>query len=319
MMRLNSIFKTDTRPSEITPRKVLESRRSWMKYGALSLAGIALPARSEDAVKEKKSPLSFDKQKSKYSTNEEKSSYSDITSYNNFYEFGTGKEDPAQYAHQLNTDGWTVEVVGEVLKPRIFDVDQMMSLAPLEERIYRLRCVEAWSMVIPWLGLPLSKILNEVQPTGNARFVEFVSLHDPEQMPGQRRPSLDWPYTEGLRIDEAMNPLTLLTMGLYGELLPNQNGAPVRLVVPWKYGFKSSKSIVTIRLTEHQPRTSWNHSNPSEYGFYSNVNPNVSHPRWSQRKERRIGEFFKRDTELFNGYSEWVSGMYGGMDLSAHF
>ncbi|MDA0237807.1 MAG: protein-methionine-sulfoxide reductase catalytic subunit MsrP, partial [Proteobacteria bacterium] len=190
---------------------------------------------------------------------------------------------------------------------------------PLQERIYRLRCVEAWSMVIPWIGFPLSKLLDAVRPTGNARYVEFISLHDPEQMPGQRGASLDWPYKEGLRLDEAMNPLTLLTLGLYGEVLPNQNGAPVRIVVPWKYGFKSAKSIVTIKLTEKKPATSWNLANPREYGFYSNVNPHVSHPRWSQRKERRIGEFLKRDTEMFNGYSKWVAGLYRDLDLSKHY
>jgi sulfoxide reductase catalytic subunit YedY len=198
-------------------------------------------------------------------------------------------------------------------------MDDILRLAPIEERIYRLRCVEAWSMVIPWVGFPLSKLLNEVQPTRNARFVEFVSLYDTEQMPGQKSPVLDWPYTEGLRIDEAMNPLTLLTVGLYGEILPNQNGAPVRIVVPWKYGFKSAKSIVTIRLTEKQPNSSWNLANPNEYGFYSNVNPNVSHPRWSQRRERRIGEFLKRDTLMFNGYSEWVADLYRDLDLNKYF
>ena len=219
----------------------------------------------------------------------------------------------------MKTEGWTIQVIGEVHRPQRFDIDQLLRLAPLEERIYRLRCVEAWSMVIPWIGFPLSKLLDAVQPTGNARYVEFISLHDPEQMPGQRTAVLDWPYKEGLRLDEAMNPLTLLTLGLYGEMLPNQNGAPVRLVVPWKYGFKSAKSIVTIKLTEHKPATSWNLAGPSEYGFYSNVNPHVSHPRWSQRKERRIGDFLKRDTEMFNGYSKWVADLYRDLDLNKHY
>ena len=257
--------------------------------------------------------------KNKFSSDEEQTSYSDVTRYNNFYEFGMGKEDPFEQAHRLKTDGWKIQVVGEVGRPKTFDMDDILKLAPIEERIYRLRCVEAWSMVIPWVGFPLSKLLNEVQPTGNARFVEFVSLYDTEQMPGQKSPVLDWPYTEGLRIDEAMNPLTLLTVGLYGEILPNQNGAPVRIIVPWKYGFKSAKSIVTIRLTEKQPNSSWNLANPSEYGFYSNVNPNVSHPRWSQRRERRIGEFLKRDTLMFNGYSEWVADLYRDLDLTEYF
>jgi sulfoxide reductase catalytic subunit YedY len=284
-----------------------------------SLATLALPENSPHARDSVKFPVPIAPDKNIFSSDEELTSYSDVTRYNNFYEFGMGKEDPFEQAHRLKTDGWKIQVVGEVGRPKTFDIDDILRLAPIEERIYRLRCVEAWSMVIPWVGFPLSKLLNEVQPTRNARFVEFVSLYDTEQMPGQKSPVLDWPYTEGLRIDEAMNPLTLLTVGLYGEILPNQNGAPVRIVVPWKYGFKSAKSIVTIRLTEKQPNSSWNLANPNEYGFYSNVNPNVSHPRWSQRRERRIGEFLKRDTLMFNGYSEWVADLYRDLDLNKYF
>tara|TARA_B110000483_G_scaffold242183_1_gene327168 strand:+ start:1107 stop:1979 length:873 start_codon:yes stop_codon:yes gene_type:complete len=290
-----------------------------MQGSLASLATMAIAPASAKSRDGKDFPVAFESEKSEFSTAEKLTTYSDVTRYNNFYEFGTGKEDPVEQAHRLKTDGWTINIIGEVHRPQRFDIDQLLRLAPLEERIYRLRCVEAWSMVIPWIGFPLSKLLDLVQPTGNARYVEFISLYDPEQMPGQRSAVLDWPYKEGLRLDEAMNPLTLLTLGLYGEVLPNQNGAPVRLVVPWKYGFKSAKSIVTIKLTEKQPATAWNVSNPSEYGFYSNVNPQVSHPRWSQRKERRIGEFLKRDTEMFNGYSEWVADLYRDLDLSKHF
>ncbi len=246
-------------------------------------------------------------------------SLKDITSYNNFYEFGTAKDDPARNAGSLRTRPWTVSVEGEVNKPKVFDIEELLKLAPLEERIYRLRCVEAWSMVIPWIGYSLAELLKQVEPTGNAKYVEFISLEDPKQMPGQRDATLNWPYREGLRMDEAMHPLTLLAVGLYGEVLPNQNGAPIRLVAPWKYGFKSAKSIVKIRLTEKQPITSWMEAGPSEYGFYSNVNPAVDHPRWSQAKERRIGEFFKRPTLPFNGYADQVAQLYAGMDLTKYF
>ena len=312
-------FKSDIPSSEITPRKLFESRRRWVQGGFASLAAMAVPSASAKPRDGKNFPIEFELKKSEFSTAEELTTYSDVTRYNNFYEFGTGKDDPFEQAHRLKTEGWTIQVIGEVNRPQKFDIDQLLRLAPLEERIYRLRCVEAWSMVIPWIGFPLSKLLDAVQPTGNARYVEFISLHDPEQMPGQRTAVLDWPYKEGLRLDEAMNPLTLLTLGLYGEMLPNQNGAPVRVVVPWKYGFKSAKSIVTIKLTEHKPATSWNLAGPSEYGFYSNVNPHVSHPRWSQRKERRIGDFLKRDTEMFNGYSKWVADLYRDLDLSKNY
>ena len=226
---------------------------------------------------------------------------------------------PAANAGALRVRPWTVVVEGEVHRPRTYDIDALMKLAPLEERVYRLRCVEGWSMVIPWVGFPLRELIRQVEPTGNAKYLEFVTLHDPVQMPGQRQRVLDWPYREGLRIDEAMHPLTILAVGLYGEVLPNQNGAPVRLVVPWKYGFKSAKSIVKIRFTERQPTSAWMAALPREYGFYSNVNPAVDHPRWSQAKERRIGEFRKRDTLMFNGYAEHVAHLYRGMDLKKYF
>lgn len=245
--------------------------------------------------------------------------YEKVTSYNNFYEFGTSKEEPAQNAGSLKTRPWTITVEGEVAKPKQFSIEEILKLAPLEERIYRLRCVEAWSMVIPWIGYSLSELLKQVEPTGKAKFVEFISLHDPKQMPGQNAPVLNWPYREGLRLDEAMHPLTTLAVGLYGEVLPNQSGAPVRLVVPWKYGFKSAKSIVKIRLVEKMPVSSWMESGPGEYGFYANVNPAVDHPRWSQAKERRIGEFLKRPTLPFNGYEEQVAHLYKGMDLAKDF
>jgi len=250
-----------------------------------------------------------------------------VTTYNNFYEFGTDKDDPAAHAGKLKTRPWLVKVEGEIRKPRTYDIDELLKLAPLEERVYRMRCVEGWSMVIPWVGFPLAELIKRVEPTGNAKFVEFVTLLDPAQMPGQSVRVLKWPYVEGLRMDEAMHPLTLLTLGLYGEALPNQNGAPVRVVVPWKYGFKSAKSIVQIRFTEQQPKTSWELAGPSEYGFYSNVNPNVDHPRWSQAKERRIEKVSvldslfekKRETLMFNGYADQVAQLYAGMDLKKNF
>ena len=249
--------------------------------------------------------------------------WKDATTYNNFYEFGTDKSDPYNEAHRLITSPWQVRVEGLVNKPTTFDIDDLRRLAPIEERIYRLRCVEGWSMVIPWLGYSLSNLIAKVQPQGSAKYVAFQTLADRETMPGLRYGGLDWPYSEGLRLDEAMHPLTLLTLGMYGKTLPNQSGAPVRLVVPWKYGFKSAKSIVTIRLTEKQPKTAWNEAAPHEYGFYSNVNPAVNHPRWSQATERRLGEgglFAKRlETQLFNGYADEVGQLYAGMDLRRNF
>lgn len=257
--------------------------------------------------------------RSALSTDEPMTAERDATTYNNFYEFGTSKSDPAENAGTLRPRPWTVAVDGEVRTPRVFDIDQLLRWFPLEERVYRMRCVEAWSMVIPWVGFPLGDLLKRVEPTARAKYVAFSTLLDVEQMPGQRRHVLDWPYVEGLRIDEAMHPLVILAVGLYGKVLPNQNGAPLRLVVPWKYGFKGVKSIVKIRLTEAQPPTTWNLAAPQEYGFYANVNPAVDHPRWSQASERRIGEFGRRPTLPFNGYADQVGGLYAGMDLRKFF
>lgn len=243
----------------------------------------------------------------------------DITTYNNFYELGTGKGDPAENAHFLRSEPWSVKITGEVAKPGKVGLEDLLKGHPLQERIYRLRCVEAWSMVVPWVGIPLGDLLKRFEPNSNARYVTFETLYDPEQLPGQRRNVLDWPYREGLRIDEALHPLTLLAVGLYGESLPGQNGAPLRLVVPWKYGFKSIKSIVRIGFQKEKPETSWHRSAPHEYGFYANVNPDVSHPRWSQARERRVGEWRKRPTLPFNGYADQVADLYAGMDLRKHF
>ena len=299
----------DIPPSEITAESVYRERRRFIQ-GAGALAALAaLP--TEAALPPYR--------KGAYGTTEPANSFKEITGYNNFYEFGTDKADPAAHAHTLQTRPWTVSVEGACRKPKTWDIDTLTRAFPLEERIYRLRCVEGWSMVVPWLGFPLASLLKQAEPTGNAKYVEFVTLHDPKQMPGQRRAILDWPYVEGLRLDEALHPLTLMAVGLYGQELPKQNGAPVRLVVPWKYGFKSVKSIVKIRLVEQQPVSSWMKAAPREYGFYSNVNPEVDHPRWSQAKERRIGEFLKRPTLMFNGYAEQVAHLYGGMDLRKYF
>lgn len=257
--------------------------------------------------------------KTDYADEEELNSYKDITTYNNYYEFGTSKSDPARNAHTLISDPWSVKVSGEAEKTGIFSLEDVIDFSALEERIYRHRCVEAWSMVMPWVGVPLADVLKKFGPTSNAKFVAFDTLADPKQMPGLRSRVLDWPYTEGLRIDEAMHPLSFMVVGLYGKPIPNQNGAPIRLVVPWKYGFKSIKSIVSIRFQETQPVGSWEENNRREYGFYSNVNPDVDHPRWSQSRERRIGEFFKRATLIFNGYGEEVASLYAGMDLQKYF
>ncbi len=299
--------------SEITPRDLFYNRRHFLQLAAgATLASLLSPSvlAGEQLANVKKATESL---------SDKLTPLKDITGYNNFYEFGTSKEDPAQNAGSLKTRPWTIIVEGEVNKPKVFDMEELLKLAPLEERVYRLRCVEAWSMVIPWIGYSLAELLKHVEPTGKAKFVEFVSLEDPKQMPGQKSATLNWPYREGLRIDEAMHPLTLLAVGLYGEVLPNQNGAPIRLVVPWKYGYKSAKSIVKIRLVEKQPMTSWMEAGPNEYGFYSNVNPAVDHPRWTQAKERRIGEFLKRPTLPFNGYADQVAQLYAGMDLTKNF
>jgi sulfoxide reductase catalytic subunit YedY len=299
--------------AEITPRELYCSRRRFLQWSAGVAAAAVWP---EGLLAGEKLAAA---QSLNYAGSEELTPYDKVTRYNNFYEFGTGKEDPAANAGRLKTRPWTVAVDGEVRKPAVIDIERILKMAPLEERIYRMRCVEGWSIVIPWIGFPLAELIKRVEPTGNAKFVEFISLHDPEQMPGQRSSVLNWPYREGLRIDEAMHPLTLLAVGLYGEVLPNQNGAPVRIVVPWKYGFKSAKSIVKIRFVETQPVSSWTEAGPDEYGFYSNVNPDVPHRRWSQAKERRIGDFFKRNTLPFNGYAEQVAHLYAGMDLTRNF
>ncbi|MBK8739071.1 MAG: protein-methionine-sulfoxide reductase catalytic subunit MsrP [Betaproteobacteria bacterium] len=300
-------------PSEITPPDLFRRRREWIKAaGAAAVLGLSAglpgPAQAQRIrlFGVRKSPLSID---------EKQTPYEAVTTYNNFYEFGTDKSDPAEYAGRLKTQPWTVAVEGEIKRPKVYDIEELMKLAPLEERVYRMRCVEGWSMVIPWAGFSLSELIRRVEPTANAKYVEFTTLADPRQMPGLRSSVLDWPYVEGLRLDEAQHPLTLLCMGVYGELLPNQNGAPVRLVVPWKYGFKSGKSLVRIRFQEREPQTAWMRSSPSEYGFYSNVNPEVDHPRWSQATERRLGEITKRKTLMFNGYGDQVASLYAGMDL----
>jgi len=307
----------DVLPSEITPEPLYRRRREFMQAagGLLALAAAGLPSPAAAVEPAKRTIRLMGMQPSPLSTTEAQNTWEQITTYNNFYEFGTDKTDPAENAHTLVPRPWTVAVEGEVRKPRTFDIDDLMKLAPLQERIYRLRCVEGWSMVIPWVGYSLSELIRQVEPTGNAKYVEYLTLADVKQMPGVRSRVLEWPYVEGLRMDEAMHPLTLLCVGLYGQTLPNQCGAPVRVVVPWKYGFKSGKSIVKIRFTEKEPRTAWNKSAPSEYGFYSNVNPDVDHPRWSQATERRIGEIAKRKTLPFNGYGEQVASLYAGMDL----
>jgi sulfoxide reductase catalytic subunit YedY len=312
--------RSDIAPSEITPVAVWRERRSVVQAalaaGLLGATGVAA-AQTQPAARLAGRPSAL-------STMERPAAYEVVTSYCNFYEFGTEKEDPAQHAPKLlRPRPWQVAVDGEVRRPRNFDIDELLKLAPMEERIYRLRCVEAWSVVVPWVGYPLAELIRRVEPTGNAKYVEFTTLADPKQMPGLQSRVIDWPYVEGLRLDEAMHPLTLLTFGLYGEVLPNQNGAPLRIVVPWKYGFKSAKSLVRIRFVERQPVNSWQKSGPSEYGFYSNVNPNVDHPRWSQASERRLGEggLFsrRRPTLMFNGYGEQVASLYAGMDLKRLF
>lgn len=303
----------DIPASEITDREVYRARRRFMQASAALLAAPLL-GRAEAALAAQKLPAA----KGPFSTTEALTPYKDVTTYNNFYEFGYDKSSPAELAKHFVTRPWTVTVDGLVKRPLTYNIDDLLRFS-LQDRIYRLRCVEGWSMVIPWVGFPLNELIRRAEPLGSARYVEFVSLYDPAQMPGQREPILAWPYVEGLRLDEAMHPLTLLTLGLYGEVLPNQNGAPVRVVVPWKYGFKSAKSIVRIRFVENQPTSAWMRAAPSEYGFYSNVNPEVDHPRWSQARERRIGEFFKRKTLLFNGYGDQVASMYAGMDLKKYF
>ncbi|MCP4335669.1 MAG: protein-methionine-sulfoxide reductase catalytic subunit MsrP [Gammaproteobacteria bacterium] len=301
--------------SEVTPESLYRQRREIIKAagaigGALLLNSWSTAQASYPLNEYRKKAISVDEE----ITDEE-----DVTGYNNFYEFGTDKEDPKKNSKRFMTDDWTVVVSGACEKPGTYALEDLIKQSELEERIYRLRCVEAWSMVIPWIGVPLGSILKKLQPTSGARYVAFKTLHDPVRMPGQQRSVLHWPYREGLTIAEAMHPLTLMSVGMYGKTLPNQNGAPVRLVVPWKYGFKSIKSIVGIEFTEVQPQTSWNLASSTEYGFYSNVNPGVDHPRWSQKRERRIGEIFKRDTLMLNGYEEEVAELYDDLDLSTNF
>ncbi len=314
------IYTGNIKPSEITKQNDYLNRREFIKkstvlLGAAWAGQLALPASARgndfpDAVK------------SKFSTSEKLTSYKDVTTYNNFYEFGTTKSAPAVNAKDFKPRPWSITVEGEANKTGTFDLEDFIKPYAMEDRVYRFRCVEGWSMVIPWVGFPLADMIKKFEPTSKAKYVEFTTLYDPKRMPGQKRRVLHWPYNEGLRIDEAMNPLTLMAVGLYGEVLPNQNGAPIRLVVPWKYGFKSIKSIVKIRFTETEPVCTWNKTAPHEYGFYSNVNPEVDHPRWSQKTERRIGSNFwepKVDTEMFNGYGEHVAHMYKDMDLKKFF
>ena len=311
MIRIKRRWELPAR--EVTPEPIYRQRRKFIRAGAIGALAMTPGAKALASIQideYRKGAITLDDKL----TDEE-----DATSYNNFYEFGTDKEDPKRNSQRFDTDDWTIQVGGECARPGTYALEDLVKPHPIEERIYRLRCVEAWSMVIPWLGVPLASVLKAFEPNANAKYVAFRTLHDPERMPGQRRAIMTWPYREGLTIAEAMHPLTLLGVGMYGKTMPNQNGAPVRLVVPWKYGFKSIKSIVGIEFTEQQPRTSWNMMQPGEYGFYSNVNPEVDHPRWSQKRERRIGEFFKRDTLMFNGYGEEVAELYDDIDLRVNF
>ena len=296
----------DIRENEVTDHSDYLSRRDFIKSGVgISLLSLGLSSTAQA--------------KAYMLDGDEATSYKNITTYNNFYEFGTGKEDPSENAHTLQTSPWSIVVDGECEKSGTYTLEDILKPQDIEERIYRFRCVEGWSMIIPWQGFQLSELIKRFQPTSKAKYVRFETLHDPKHMPGQRRPILDWPYVEGLRMDEAMNPLTIIATGIYGKDLPKQNGAPLRLVVPWKYGFKNIKSIAKISFVEKQPVSAWTKSIPEEYGFYSNVNPNVPHPRWSQKRERRIGEFLKRDTLMFNGYGEQVASLYKGMDLKKFY
>jgi sulfoxide reductase catalytic subunit YedY len=309
--------------ADVTPKSVYLDRRKFLEamgiVGATAVAGrgfldMAFPPRTAFAATKL-----TDLVKSPFSTTEKQNTFEDVTHYNNFYEFGTDKGDPAKNSKNFNTSSWSVSVEGEVTKPRKFSMDEILKIAPLEERIYRHRCVEAWSIVVPWIGFSFSNLIKLVEPTPKAQFVAFQSYFDPRQMPQAKYAGIDFPYVEGLRMDEAMNPLALLGVGMYGETLPNQDGAPVRMVLPWKYGFKSVKSLVKIKFQEKMPPTTWNRLASNEYGFYANVNPNVDHPRWTQAKERRLGEVYKRPTLMFNGYGDQVAAMYGGMDLKKNY
>jgi len=314
----------DIPSSKITPRQIYLNRRKFLA-GAAAATGAALVAGRELLNLGSEDPVLANTKlqnvvKSQYSTSEKQNPYEHVTTYNNFYEFGTDKGDPVQNAHTLVTRPWTVSVEGQVKKQQKLDLDEVMKLAPLEERVYRLRCVEGWSVVVPWIGFPLNALIKKVEPTSKAKYVAFETLYNPKQMPKGRWAGIAFPYVEGLRMDEAMHPLTILCVGMYGEVLPNQNGAPVRVVIPWKYGFKSIKSLVKIRFVEKEPPTTWNLAQPQEYGFYSNVNPEVDHPRWSQATERRLPEFVKRTkTLMFNGYADQVAGLYAGLDLRKYY
>jgi sulfoxide reductase catalytic subunit YedY len=311
----------DLRPSDVTPKALYLRRREFIQGvgGAAVAAAASLAAGASTVAEAGQNPNAYRfpsvKKGSPYDTTETLNSYKDITTYNNFYEFGLDKGDPARYAHSLKPSPWSVVVEGHCAKPGKYDVRDIVSWFPLEERIYRLRCVEAWSIVVPWVGFPLADLVKRFEPTAKAQFIEFKTLVDMRQMPGQTEPALRWPYTEGLRMDEAMHPLTIMAVGLYGEVLPNQNGAPIRLIVPWKYGFKGIKSIVSIKFVETAPINTWQQQQAREYGFYANVNPDVDHPRWSQKTERRLGELFRRKTLPFNGYADQVASLYAGMDL----
>ncbi len=314
---------TDIKSSEITDEKIFRNRRNFILAASAATAGLAITACKKTPPPEAPTNTVTKLEgaiKSPLSTNEKMNSFEDASTYNNYYEFGTSKGDPAENAHTLVTRPWTVSIEGEANKPKTFSIEDLLKLIPLEERIYRFRCVEGWSMVVPWIGIPLGELLKRVEPNSNAKFVQFASLYDKKQMPLADNSGLTLPYTEGLRMDEAMHPLTILAVGMYGQILPNQNGAPIRLIVPWKYGFKGIKSIVTIRLIADQPRTTWNMMDSREYGFYSNVNPNVPHPRWSQATERRLPGLFKSTpTQIFNGYGDQVASLYNGMDLKKEF
>jgi methionine sulfoxide reductase catalytic subunit len=315
---------SDILPSEITSESLFHRRREWIRSAASMglIAGLpALGGLAACNAEAQGAKLAGVKANSLYAipADEKLNTLEQFKNYCNFYEFGTDKTDPPVMAKALKTRPWTIAVEGEVNKPKVFDIDELFKLAPLEERVYRFRCVEAWSMVVPWVGFSLSELIKKVEPRANAKYVEFVTLADKATMPGLRSNVLDWPYVEGLRMDEAMHPLTLIALGAFGEMLPNQNGAPIRMVVPWKYGYKGAKSIVKIRFAEKEPRTAWVKAGPSEYGFYSNVNPTVDHARWSQGSERRLGEFGKRKTLMFNGYADQVASLYAGMDLKKFF
>lgn len=322
-MLIKSGQKNDLRDGDVTDEKIFNQRRDFLRQGVyaggLVAAASYFPQMARASIGQFTDRISSAPNAMSVE-GEEKNSWEEVTGYNNFYELGTGKGDPIKNASALQTDPWSVTVEGECGKPGTYNLEDILQPHAFEERIYRFRCVEAWSMVVPWVGFTLGDLLNRFEPTGNAKYVAFETLYDKnDPLPGQRSRVLDWPYREGLRMDEAMHPLSFMATGVYGKPLPNQNGAPLRLVVPWKYGFKSIKSIVKIRFTEKQPKTSWNMSGPREYGFYSNVNPDVSHPRWSQARERRIGEFLKRETLMFNGYEEQVADLYTGMDLKKNY